>query len=343
MVKRKWILAALVVGATSAFAPLSQAARVVERIVARVNNEIITEKQFDREKQKLRTQLAEQYSGADLEQAYQEQSKNLLRDLIDQDLMVQKAKDLDIKVESDVVNREDEIRKEGHFNTLQDLQSEVEKQGLIWEDFEDNIRRQLLMQNVIGREVGSRVVVTREDCRKYYEAHKKDMVFPEGVHLTQILISTENRKPEEAQQRGKEALAELKSGAKWADVVTKYSDQRTAEGGDIGFVKTDSMTPDLAATLAKLDEGQNTDLIETKYGYVILKVLERHKAGQATFEESEQRISNMLYDQQMQPALREYLRTLRTESYIYLAPGYVDTGAERKPQATPTSAASISP
>jgi peptidyl-prolyl cis-trans isomerase SurA len=334
MAKRKSVLMVGVVAAAVAFPSMALAAKIVERIVARVNTEIVTERQFEQEKQKLRTQLAEQFSGSELEQQYQEQSKNLLRDLIDQDLMVQRAKDRDIKVESDVVKRLDEFRKDAHLATQEELQAEVEKQGMVWEDFEDGIRRQLLMQEVIGHEVGSRVVVTREDCRKYYQAHKDQFIFPEGVHLAQILISNENRKPEEAQQRAKEALAEVKAGAKWADLVRKYSDQpKAAEGGDIGFFKAGTLAPALDAAIAKLDEGQTTDLIETKYGFVILKVLEQRKEGMAKFEDVEQRINSYLYNEQMQPALREFLRTLRKESFIYLAPGYVDTGAERPTQA----------
>ena len=100
----------------------------------------LRERQFEQEKRSCASELAEQYSGAELDQQFQQQSKNLLRDLIDQRLMVQKAKDLDIKVETDVVKRLDEIRKEGHFATQEELQAEVEKQGMVWEDFEDNIR-----------------------------------------------------------------------------------------------------------------------------------------------------------------------------------------------------------
>ena len=340
MVNRKSMLTVGVVAAALALPPFTFGAKIVERIIARVNNDIITARQFEQEKQKLREQLGEQYTGAELEQQFQEQSKNLLRDLIDQDLMVQKAKDLDIKVESDVVKKLDEYRKDAHLATQEELQAEVERQGMVWEDFEDNIRRQLFMQEVIGHEVGSRVVVTREDARKYYEAHKNEFVFPEGVHLAEILISTDNRKPEEALQRGKEALAEIKADARWADMVKKYSDQeKAAEDGDIGFFKTGTLAPALDAAIAKVDEGQTTDLIETKYGYVILKVLERRKEGTAKFEDVEQRISSALYNQQMQPALREYLRTLRKESFIFLATGYIDTGAELPTPATASSKA----
>jgi len=217
--------------------------------------------------------------------------------------------------------------------TQEDLQAEVEKQGTTWEDFEDNIRRQLLMRVVIEREVGSRIVISHEDTRKYYDAHKQEFVFPEGVHLAEVLISTENRKPEEAETRGKEALAEIKGGARWAEVAKKYSDHDSAnEGGDIGFLKAGTLAPVLDAAIAKLEEKDYTDLIKTKYGYMILKVLERRNAGTAKYEEVEPRINEMLYNEQMQPALREYLRTLRKESFIYLASGYIDTGAERPTQ-----------
>jgi peptidyl-prolyl cis-trans isomerase SurA len=310
--------------------PTVGGAKIVERIIARVNNEIITQHQYEEEQGRLREQLAQQYSGAELEAQFREQSKNLLRDLIDQSLMVQKAKDLDINVETDVVKQLDEIRKKNNLATLEDLETEVEKQGLNYEDFKDQIRRQLLMEQVIRHEVGSRIQLSREDARKFYEAHKEEFKSAGMVHLGQILISTENRKPEEAEKRANEALAELKAGQRFADVAKKYSDGPSAEqGGDVGFVKEGALAPDIAAEVAKLDVNEFSNLIQTKYGYNILKVLERYSPGVPKFEEVEQRVTEVLYDQKMQPNLREYLTRLRRESYIYRAPGYVDTGEER--------------
>ena len=135
----------------TASAPGRSERKLVGRIIARVNGNIITNWQYDREEKRLHDSLAEEYSGAELESHYQAQKKDLLRDLIDQDLMVQKAKDEDINVDTDVVKRLDEIRKSMHLQTQADLQAAVEKQGLLWEDFEDNIRRHLLMSQLIGR------------------------------------------------------------------------------------------------------------------------------------------------------------------------------------------------
>lgn len=327
MVRKVCILVALLVFTASS---RLSATKIVERIIARVNNEIITQRQFARERDKLRQRLAQDYSGDELEAKVREQSKNLLRDLIDQSLMVQKAKDLDLNVETDLVKRLDEMRQNMHLTTLQHLEKEVEKEGLIWEDFQDQIRRQLMMQEVIQREVGSRIIISREDARKYFEAHRQDFASPAGVHLSEILISAEKRKPEEAEKRAKDALAELKAGARWGDLVKKYSDDPTAtEGGDVGFFKAGTLAPAVAAAIAKLEVGETTEVIQTKYGYMILKVVERRSAGIPKFEEVEQRVDEAFYSEKIETALRGYLATLRKESYIFLAPGYVDTGAEK--------------
>ena len=87
----------------AAFAvPTLRAAHVVERIIARVNSEIITQHQYERERDKLRDELSQQYSGAELEAKVNDESKNLLRNLVDQSLMVQKAKDEDVNIETDL-------------------------------------------------------------------------------------------------------------------------------------------------------------------------------------------------------------------------------------------------
>jgi len=330
MSRRRWTVLASVALATGLACPALQGAKIVERIIARVNNEIITQRAYEQEQEKLREQLAQEYSGAELQAQFKEQSKNLLRDLIDQSLMVQKAKDEDINVETNVVKQLDDIRKKNNLGTLEDLETAVGKQGLNYEDFKDQIRRNLLTREVIGREVGSRIQLSRDDARKFYEAHKKEFETPGMIRLGQILVSTEKRKPEEAEKRANDALAELKAGQRFAEIAKKYSDGPGAEqGGDVGFMKEGSLAPDIAAVVAKLELNEFSNPIQTKYGYIILKVLERYSAGIPKFEEVEQRVNEVLYDQRMQPDLREYLKRLRKESYIYKAPGYVDTGEER--------------
>ncbi|MFZ0961691.1 MAG: peptidylprolyl isomerase [Terriglobia bacterium] len=322
------ILACAILAATLA-APRVRAAHVVERIIARVNSEIITQRQYEREKGKLREELSQQFSGPDLDTKLNDESKNLLRNLIDESLMVQKGKDEDINVDTDVIKRLDGIRKEDKLATIEDLEKEAEQQGVNWEDFKDQIRRQLLMQEVISRDVGSRIVVSREEARQYYNQHKNDFTSEGMIHLAEILVSTEKYKPEEAEKRAKDAEAELKGGAKFSEVVKKYSDDPSADqGGDIGLMKTGAIAPAIAAAVSKLDINEYTDPIKVKSGYLILRVLERFSPGIPKFEEVESRVEEALYNQRMEPKMREFLTQLRKDSYIFLAPGYIDTGAE---------------
>jgi peptidyl-prolyl cis-trans isomerase SurA len=259
-----------------------------------------------------------------------EQGKDLLRDLIDQALMVQKAKDLDLNVETDMVKRLDEIRQNFKLESLEELQTEVEKQGLLWEDFKENISRNLLMREVIGREVGRTIVISRGDAQKFFEENKEKFSSPGGVHLAQILVSSEKHPAEEAEARAKEALAELKAGQRWSDVAKKYSDDTTANpGGDIGFLKAGTLAPAIDAAISKLELNEFTEPIQIKTGYIILRVVERLSPGIPPFEQIEPRVMEFLYNQKMAPALRQYLVNLRKESYIFLRPGYVDTGTER--------------
>jgi peptidyl-prolyl cis-trans isomerase SurA len=318
-------------------APAFAARKVVERIIARVNNEIITQRQFEREREKIRQQMAQQYSGDELDAKVRELSRDMLRDLIDRALMVQKAKDLDINVDTDVVKRLDEIRRNLNAASLEDLQKEAEKNGMNWEDFKEDIRRNLLMREVIGREVGRTVVVSREDARAYFAEHKQQFASPAGVVLAQILISNEKHKPDEVEKRGKDALAELKAGQRWAEVARKYSDDPSTanEGGQIGFMKEGTLAPALSEAISKLEVNEFSDLIPIKSGYLILKVMDRRHEGIPSFDEVEQTVMETMYNQQMQPALRKYMVSLRKDSYIYLAPGYVDSGAERPSDEVP--------
>ena len=301
---------------------------LVERIIARINNKIITQRQFDKERETLHQQLAQQYSGEELEKQFKLKSKDLLRDMIDQDLLVQKAADDDINVDTDVIKRLDAIRQQYHLASLQALQDAVEKDGMNWEDFKDTIKRQLMTQHVISREVGSRIILTRADARKYFEAHKEQFDSPPGVHLAEILISTEKHSPADAEKLAKKAMGEIQNGVRFSDVAKELSDSPSAkDGGDVGFFKQGTISAQISKAIANVDAGDVSGIIKTQYGYMIFKVLEKRVGQTPTFDQVADNVMNYLYDQRIRGDLRGFLTTLRKESYIRLAPGFVDTGA----------------
>lgn len=303
---------------------------LIDRILGRVNEEIITQRQYDAQLEQMRAELSQKnptISAQELNERVDAASKNLLRDMIDQDLLVQKAKDLNIDVDAEVVQRLDQIRKQMGLASIHDLQNEVEQQGIIWEDFQNNIRRKLLTQQVIEQQVASRIIVTDAEARKYFDAHKSDFTSPAGVDLAEVQISNQ-KWGAGTEARAKAAFNMLQAGAKWSDVVKKYSDGPNAEsGGDVGFFTKGSLLPEISKAIQNLDARETSNLISLQGGYIIVRLLERRTAGAPKYEEVRQQVQNALYEEKMQPELRSYLSTLRKESYIYLAPGYVDTGA----------------
>ncbi|HEY7352868.1 MAG TPA: peptidylprolyl isomerase [Terriglobales bacterium] len=312
---------------------------VVEEIIARVNNQIITRSDYEREQQQLKEE-AQQQDPARADKVVADGQKDVLRGLIDRELLLEKGKELDISAETDLIKRLDEMRKQMKLDTMEDLEKAAESQGVSFEDFKQNLRTQIITQQVIQREVGSRINISKDEEQKFYEAHKADLSRPEAVKLSEILISTEQDGNDEqklaaAKTKADDVLKQIKAGASFEDLAKKESQgPSAAQGGDLGLFERGKLAKQLEDLTFNMKKGDVSDVIRTKQGFVILKVTEHQSAGIPSFNEIEPRLQEAVYMQKLQPALREYLKKLREEAYIYTKPGYVDTGAspnESKP------------
>jgi peptidyl-prolyl cis-trans isomerase SurA len=245
---------------------------------------------------------------------------------------VQRAKDKGITVDADVIKRLDAIRQQSKLPTMEALEAEVNKSGQNYEDFKGQIRDQLLTQELIRKEVGSRIVISHEDVEKYYNEHKSEFVRPETAVIREIFVSTDG-KPEAdipALRKKAENLRDrvLKNGDDFGDLAKHFSDSSTAQqSGELGSFERARLDPAIAEKVFALNRGQMTDIIETKTGFEILQVRERYDAGQQPLDKVEGEITNRLYEQKMEPAMRTYLATLREDSYLQIKPGYTDTAA----------------
>jgi len=313
-----------------------QADTVVEEIIARVNNQIITRSEYQRSKEQLKTE-AQQQGGADADKLYAAREKDVLRDLIDQQLLLERGKDLDITADTQLIKRLDEMRKQMNLGSMEELEKAAEAQGVAFEDFKQNLRNQIITQQVIGREVGSRLSITKEEEQKFYEEHKSEMEQPEQIRLSEILVSTEKggadaaADPQQiaaAQAKAEDLLTQIRGGTSFEEIAKKSSGGPTAsQGGDLGYFKRGTLAKELEDTTFAMKPGDTSDVIRTKQGFVILKVTEHQNAGVPAMSEIEPRIQDALYMQKLQPALRAYLQMLREDAYLDIKPGYVDTGA----------------
>jgi peptidyl-prolyl cis-trans isomerase SurA len=331
---------------------LSPADTVVEEIIARVNNEIITRTEYVRSRDQLKQELQQQ-DAATADHVFSEKQRDILRDLIDQQLLLQKGKDLGITGDTELIKKLDEMRKQMNLGSMEELEKAAEAQGASYEDFKQNLRNQIITQRVIGQEVGSKLAMNKEDVKKFYDQHRAEMERPEEVRLAEILIAPKmpakpaagpDGKPEPpseaeteaalaaAQAKAQDLLDQVRKGAKFADLAKKYSDGPSAkDGGDLGSpFKRGTLSKELEDKVFALKAGEVTDVVRTKQGFVFLQVTGHQAAGIPTLKEVEPRIQDALYMQKLQPALRAYLTTLREEAFIDYKSGYVDSGASAK-------------
>jgi peptidyl-prolyl cis-trans isomerase SurA len=178
----------LVLAVLTCLPAVAGAQAVVEEIITRVNNQIITKSEFDRSKEQLKDE-AKQQNPADADKLYAEKEKDVLRDLIDQQLLLEKGKDLGISGDTDLIKSLDEMRKEMKLESLEDLEKEATKQGISWEDFKQARRNQLVTQKVIGEEVGGHLSISKEEAQQFYDTHKNQMEQPESIRLSEILVA----------------------------------------------------------------------------------------------------------------------------------------------------------
>ncbi len=309
---------------------------VVEDVVARVNDQVISRSDYDRAAQDLEAQAKQQQW---TQQQLFEQKHEMLRDLIDQQLLLSKGKELDITGETELVKRLDEMRKENHLDSMEDLQKAAEAQGVSWEDFKASIRNRIITQQVIRDEVGRHVNVTPTEIQRYYNEHKQEFDQPEQVKLSEILVPTAN--PDDAAQvadakkKADDIEAKLKAGGDFAALAKGSSGGPTAaDGGDLGEFKRGQLAKVLEDQTFDLKVAQFTEPIRTKQGYVILKVMEHTPGGTPPLKDVEPQVEDAVGMAKMNPALRDYLTKLREDAYIDIKPGYEDSGAspnEMKP------------
>ena len=323
---------------------------IVEEIIARVNNQVITRTEYQRSKDELKSE-AQQQDPANADKIVAEREKDVLRDLIDQQLLLEKGKDLGITGDTEVIKWLDDMRKQMKLESMEDLEKAATSQGISFEDFKLNKRNEIITQQVIGKEVGSRLAITKEEEQQFYDEHKGELERPEQVKLSEILISTEKKgaaanAPEDpaliasAQAKANDLLAQIRKGASFEDIAKKNSDGSTAaSGGDLSYFKRGDMSKQLEDMTFAMKKNEITEVERTKQGFVILKVTDHVSAGIPPMSEVGPKIQDAIYMKKLQPALRDYLKKLREEAFIDYKPGYVDSGRsenQTKPVETTT-------
>ena len=303
--------------ATVLAAPPLRAGEVVNRILVHVNSRIITQSQFD-----ARIDQTVHESGPPPDAARgEEMKKRVMDELVNESLLEDRAKELDlVTADAEIEEQIKRLKEQNNVTSDEDFQKGLAQSGLTVDRLRDQLRRTVPLQRVVGREVNSKVDLSDDALRVLYEREKETWRVPEKAHLAEILVSNGDDSARAA-RRAKEASDLVKGGAKFEAVVKEYSDGATkARGGDLGMVARGELTAEIDKAVFSLPVGTVSDPIGTKFGWHLVKVIEKLPVSYKPFNEVKGQLLKREQDTQFQKKLAEYLDKLKREAVIRVSP-----------------------
>lgn len=313
--------------------PSSNPSQLVDQIVAKVNGDIVSQDELRRFAREMTKEMrAQGASDSRISDAITARQKDVLRDRIDELLLTQKGKELNVNVDSELSKYMANLQRQAGITDPEKFHDYVKQQsGMSFEDFQSETKNQFMTREVIGQEVGRRISISDKEVQDYYNAHKQEFVREEKVLLSEILISTQGKSPAAiaaAEKKAKQVSTDAQHGQRFTDLVRDNSDGATAkDGGFLGGYKKGDLQPEFENAVWTLPKGGVTAPIRISTGFEIFKVEDHTKAGQASLADVKSEIENALYAPKMQPRVREYLTDLRKKAFLQIKPGYQDTGA----------------
>ena len=298
------------------FAGASHAA-VVDRIVAVVNNEIITLSELNTEAEPFIDRIEKTYKGSEKGRVIEETRKTVLNRMVDAILVKQEAKRLNIVVkDSDVTNMINEMLKSRKM-TMEQFKEMLTKDGLSLESYMGEAKDHLVRGRLANREIRSKIMVTEQEIGEYYKQHREEYEGREQVKLRQIVILCPTTAPVEKKREARaeieSIMARLKAGEKFEVLAARYSPQL---GGEMGFVEKGAMLQPVEDAAFKLKAGEVSDIVESPAGFHIIQLLDRRGAGIKSLQSVREEILNKLTLEKSEKKFEEWMTDLRKKSHI---------------------------
>ena len=299
------------------FGSLSVHARVLDKVAAKVNSEIITLSAIEERAELLR----QKYMGAPISISEQDLLKDALNMIIEERLQIQEGKKFGFVVDEYAVDAAvEDIKKKNNLADGQ-LQEMLKREGRTLESYKNHIRDQILVSKITQFEIGNRVKVGEKSIIKYYKKNQKEFWEEGKVRARHILFisergSSENQRRAKLRQ-AKKVLSEIRKGSDFSKLAIKYSEDVSASsGGDVGFVKRGKMVREFEEAVFSLKPGQISDIVETEYGYHIIKVDEVLPGKTLTLKDVKNRIHKILSMQKQKQVYDDWINELKKSAFI---------------------------
>ncbi len=291
-------------------------AEVVERILAVVNDEIVTEQDLEIVMAPVVAQYRTMYTGAEYDEKVREVREEFLSKVIDDKLILGEAKRRLVIVKDEEV---DEMMAEvrNKFPTREAFVSAIEEQGLtekrLWNRFHD----QLMTQKFVTYEVKSKVSVSPGEVNDYYRAHEQEFKQGDQAHLQHILIRTSTRSDEEAKTLATDLIAQLAAGKPFEELAKAHSEgAEAAEGGEMGWVERGQLLGEIDEKVFALNTGELAGPLQSTLGYHIFKLVERKEVSVRPIADVRPQIQDILFKQKLKDKLESWMASLKKNAYI---------------------------
>ncbi|PIR17712.1 MAG: hypothetical protein COV46_03115 [Deltaproteobacteria bacterium CG11_big_fil_rev_8_21_14_0_20_49_13] len=311
-----WIASSLTLLAMT-FAP-SAFAEVAEKVVAIVGSEIITLYDLDAA---MASHLNEINKSVNKELKYKDVRARVLEKMIDNLLMNQAMESSNIAITNDDIARYiKNILAQNHMS-IEALKAEIAAKGISYETYKEQMRANIKRMRFINQDIGSRVKISDQDLRDYYEKHLTEFGSNKSAHIAQIVLPFEpNTTKEEALQmkaRATEIVKQARLGTSFAALSKQYSKGPNSEnGGDLGIVDPGRLLPEIAKALEQMKPGQISDPIISPAGVHVIDLIDRAQATKDDFEKMKEKIYEKMYDQRVNDEINAYVTELKKKTYI---------------------------
>jgi len=303
--------------------PLSLRGEVKERIVALVNNEVITLTELEEMAKPVYDEVKRTSTPAEQEQRLKKVRREVLDRLVDSKLLEQEIKKKKIEVpDRDVDAAIADILKSTNLSE-NDLKKVIAREGMTYSTYRQKVREELGKMRLVSREIKSKIVIEEETLRKAYQENLEKYTDPMEVKIQQIFFPfPQNGSPERAAAVRKDAqsiLERAQKGEDFTELAKKYSQAPEAsEGGVLGYFKHKELMPELEAVGFKLKIGEISDLITTPLGFHILRVLERKGGEPRPFAEVQNKIRDEMIQVEAEKKYNEWMKDLKAKAYIQI-------------------------
>jgi len=312
---------AILTGTAAIFLCVSAQAGVADRIVAVVNDEVITLSELNNAFEPYQERVTANVQGPDREKALGETKTTLLNRMIDNLLMEQESRKTGITVRNEEVTEAiDDMQKQRKISP-DEFRKAMQREGITLDAYRNDIRDQLMRMKLIRRDIKSKVAVTDEEIGEYYRKHREDYEGKEAVRIRQVLLllpKEENPAAKEKLRADADAIHKrLLNGEPFELLAAKFSQgPAAAEGGDIGYIEKGMIHAEVEDAAFRLPLNQISGVIESSVGFHIIQVVDRRGAGVKAIENVREEIREKIDREKMEKKFGEWLEELRKKSHI---------------------------